>query len=89
MATAPVFNLRVDNDLFAGDDHGYTSGVQLTAVSPDLSRLAGRESLPGLPRWLGDRLGFLHGADPATEQRNLVLRIEQRIYTPEDPTGRT
>ncbi|MGY0560448.1 MULTISPECIES: lipid A deacylase LpxR family protein [unclassified Luteimonas] len=85
-ASGPIVNLRIDNDMFAGDDQGYTSGVQFTVVSPNLSGPASGDNLPRLPGWLDNKLAFLHGRNEDAEQRNLVLRIEQRIYTPEDPT---
>ena len=78
----PTVNLRVDNDLFASQDRGYTSGVQLTLVSPNLADYTIDPNLPRLARWLNDGLEFMRPAD--AEQRNMVLRIEQRIYTPTD-----
>lgn len=81
---APVVSLRVDNDLFASRDQDYTSGVQLGLVSPNLLDYTTDPCLPRLARWLNQGLDFLgpEGAD----QKNMVLRIEQRIYTPTDWT---
>lgn len=82
-AASGIVNLRLDNDWFAGKDQGYTSGLQLTAVSAPLSGAGCATDLPRLPCWLDRRLGFLRGKH--TSARNLVLGIEQRIYTPDDP----
>lgn len=79
----PIINLRVDNDLFAGQDQGYTSGVQLTAVSPNLADYTTDPGLPPLARWFNRHLAFLDSGD--ADERNMVLRIAQGIYTPGDP----
>ncbi|MGY0799604.1 lipid A deacylase LpxR family protein [Lysobacter sp. A286] len=80
---AATVNLRVDNDLFASRDRGYTSGIQLTVVSPNLADYTADTNLPRFARWLNDNFEFMQPA--GAEQQNMVLRIEQRIYTPTDP----
>jgi hypothetical protein len=78
-----AFGLFVENDVFALSDGGYTSGVDLVWLSPELGSGRGRT-----PRWvdkLSRRLapGFKQGAG-----RCASFSISQRMYTPEDITRR-
>lgn len=83
--------LRVENDLFAGTDRNYTNGVALALVSHDID---GRLLTDCLPPPLGLYVRFLETLDPGFRQRagaesatqNVVLRIGQSMYTPEDKT---
>ncbi len=83
--------LRVENDLFAGTDRNYTNGVALALVSHDID---GRLRTDCLPPPLGLYVRFLDTLNPGFRQRagaesatqNVVLRIGQSMYTPEDKT---
>ena len=76
-----TFSLYFENDLFANTDQGYTNGIKLSWISPDLTGYAESGKLPdwSLPyvRWLPfiNEPGF---------QRNVALCMGQNIYTPED-----
>lgn len=74
---------RLDNDLFARQDQGYTSGLQIKAVTPNLDHEAGDACLSPPVRWLNRRLEWL--SPERYEQRNLVFGLGQAIYTPRDP----
>ncbi len=81
--------LRVENDLFNGTDRNYTNGVALMAVSRDLHGALRPECLPrtiglyaGLIGWADP--GFWRDAGDASASQNLVLRLGQAMYTPED-----
>lgn len=83
--------VRLENDLFAGTDRDYTNGVAVSLVSHDIE---GRLRADCLPRPLGLYVRFLDAIDPGFRQRagdesatqNVVLRIGQSMYTPEDKT---
>lgn len=49
-STPPAVNFRVDNDLFGGQDQGYTNGAQLSFVSPNLNDYTDDPCLPRLAR---------------------------------------
>jgi len=76
-----TFSLYFENDIFAGTDQGYTNGIKLSWISPDLTGYAESGKLPdwSLPyvRWLPfiNEPGFQH---------NVVLCMGQNMYTPED-----
>ena len=76
-----TFSLYFENDLFADTDQGYTNGIKLSWISPDLTGYAESGKLPdwSLPfvRWLPfiNKPGF---------QRNVALCMGQNMYTPED-----
>lgn len=84
--------LRLENDLFAGTDRNYTNGISLALVSHDIEGSEGRLRTDCLPRPLGLYVRFLDAVDPGFQQRasvesatqNLVMRIGQAMYTPED-----
>ena len=59
-----AFGIHFENDLFADTDQQYTSGIKLTAVSPDLtSAFRDRPELPGWARYRTPVRGlFLCGA---------------------------
>ncbi len=81
--------LRLENDLFAGSDRNYTNGVALALVAHDI---AGGLRMDCLPRPLGLYVRFLDPVNPGFWQRagaesatqNVVMRIGQAMYTPED-----
>ena len=80
---------RLDNDFFAGTDNNYSHGLALALISHDIGGTRRPRCLPG-PLNLYTRLlgrldpGFWsdNGNDSATQ--NLVVRVGQSIYTPED-----
>lgn len=76
-------NLRVDNDLFGGQDQGYSSGVQLSLVSPNLMSYTDDPCLPRSARLLNRYLQRL--TSERFEQQNMVVTIGHAIFTPGDP----
>lgn len=83
-AYPPIVNLRVDNDLLASQDQGYSSGVQLSLVSPNLRDYRDDPCLPWLARRINAHLTRLQPAG-GWDQANMVVRFGQGIFTPEDP----
>lgn len=78
----PIVNLRVDNDLLGGQDQGYSNGVQLTLVSPNLRDYTNDPCIPRLARWVNQYLAALQ---PETfEQQNMIATFAQGIFTPTD-----
>ena len=82
----PMVSLRVDNDLFAGRDEGYTSGVGLTLVSPNLRDYVDDPCLPAPARLVNRYLEWLQ--PEGFEQQNMVVTVGQGIFTPGDGTRR-
>ncbi|MCF7220420.1 lipid A deacylase LpxR family protein [Marilutibacter chinensis] len=78
----PIVNFRVDNDLFGGQDQGYSNGVQLTLVSPNLRDYTGDPCLPPLAHWVNRHLEALQPA--RFEQQNMIATFAQGIFTPTD-----
>lgn len=84
-------SVRLENDMAAGTDSNYTNGAALTLASHDLQ---GSPQLDCLPRPLRGYTRFLAWIDPGfwrdtgttTASRNVVVRIGQSMYTPEDGT---
>jgi lipid A 3-O-deacylase len=74
--------LRSDNDVLAGRDQGYSSGLHLKAATPDL-RPGDERCLGAAARWLHEHLSDL--SPTHFEQRNLVFGMGQVIATPSDP----
>jgi hypothetical protein len=73
--------LRVDNDFFAHQDEGYTSGLQLQAASPDLPPDGDEACLDPIGRWLQASFGaWLRPR--GSGQANLLYGAQQSIYTP-------
>jgi hypothetical protein len=81
----PTVNFRVDNDLFSGQDQGYSSGVQLTLVSPNLADYTDDPCLPRLARWFNRYLDALT-PDRDFEQKNMVVTLGHALFTPTDFT---
>lgn len=80
----PVVNFYLENDLFADQDQGYTNGVRLSFVSPNLVDYTSDPCLPRLGRWLN---GFLSRLYPGEhDQQNMVFTIGHAMYTPTDFT---
>lgn len=61
----PTVNFRLDNDLFGGQDQGYTNGAQLTLVSPNLEDYTDDPCLPATARRLNQFLGGWRRARPS------------------------
>lgn len=83
--------VRLENDLFAGTDRNYTNGVALALVSRDMSGRLRPECLPGplglYTRFIGwANPGFWSNAGAASASQNVVMRVGQAMYTPEDKT---
>lgn len=83
--------LRLENDLFAGTDQNYSNGVALALVSHDIEGRLRPECLPP-PLGLYTRFlawanpGFWTGSGASSATQNVVMRIGQSMYTPEDET---
>lgn len=82
----PTVNFRVDNDLFGGQDQGYSNGVQLTLVSPNLVDYTDDPCLPRLARWINRHVSAL--TPEGFEQQNMVVSFAQGIFTPTDYSRR-
>lgn len=80
----PIVSVRVDNDLFANQDQGYTSGVQLTLVSPNLADYTDDPCLPRPARLLNRYLDIVQ--PEGFDQQNMIVRVTQGIFTPGDPS---
>ena len=84
------FTARLENDLFAQTDKNYTNGVALTAISQDITGRPDPGCLP-LPVGLFARLiglidpEFWGESKSSAQSRNVVVKVGQSMYTPEDP----
>lgn len=79
-AAGGTYSLYMENDLFAGTDRQYTSGVKLAWSSGNLASLSDTPyATPLLPVF--NRVPLFN--DEAF-QKNLVLALGQNIYTPDD-----
>jgi len=75
---AGTVSIYFENDLFAGTDHYYTNGVNISWASKDLSKFSDtRSSSPLLP--ILERIAFINRAD---FQKNITFSLGQNIYTP-------
>ena len=82
----PVVNLRVDNDIFGSQDQGYSNGLQLTLVSPNLRDYTTDPCIPRFARWVNRHLSALQ--PKGFEQRNMIGTFAQGIFTPTDYSRR-
>lgn len=80
----PTVNFRVDNDLFGHQDQGYSNGVMLTLVSPNLKDYTDDPCLPRLARWINRHLEAV--TPEGFDQQNMVVSFAHGIFTPTDPT---
>lgn len=85
-SSPPVANLRIDNDLFGAQhqDQGYSNGLELTLVSPNLRDYTSDACLPAPARVLNRWLRWLHPAE--YEYQNMVVGFGQALFTPVDYT---
>ena len=75
-----TFSTYIENDLFAGTDRYYTSGVKLSWSSADLEKFSDTPyASPFLP--LFEMLPYINETG---YQKNLVFALGQNIYTPDD-----
>ncbi len=75
-----TLGIYIENDLFAGTDRYYTSGVKLSWSSPDLAQLSDTPyASPLLP--LFDAIPYINEKG---FQKNLVFAFGQNIYTPDN-----
>lgn len=82
----PTVNFRLDNDLFGGQDQGYSNGAQLSLVSPNLEDYTNDPCLPATARRLNQFLGWL--APSKAEQKNMMVTFAQGIFTPKERSQR-
>lgn len=75
-----TFGSYLENDLFAGTDRYYTSGVKLSWSSPDLENLA---DTPYASPFLS-LFSVLPYINEKGYQKNLVFALGQNIYTPDN-----
>lgn len=80
----PVVNFYLENDLFSDQDQGYTNGVRLSFVSPNLVDYTSDPCLPRAGRWLNRFLARL--SPQQHDQQNMVFTIGHAMYTPVDFT---
>lgn len=78
----PTVNFRIDNDLMGNQDQGYSNGVQLTLVSPNLTDYTDDPCLPHLARLINRRLAKL--APTQFDQQNMVVTFGHALFTPTD-----
>lgn len=77
-----IVNFRIDNDFLGGQDQGYTSGLMLMLVSPNLADYTDDPCLPGMARALNRYLAWLY--PQGFEQQNMVFTLGQGLFTPTD-----
>ncbi|MCW8870519.1 MAG: lipid A deacylase LpxR family protein [Proteobacteria bacterium] len=83
--------LRLENDSFTDTDQNYTNGVSLTMVSHDIHGQLRPECLSVPSRLF---MGFIQRMNPgfwndmnySADSQNVVFRLGQSMYTPEDFT---
>lgn len=75
----------LDNDLFAGQDDGYTNGIRLSFVSPDLDNFVDDKRLPGWLRSVNKRIRLLRPeSNQETDALNMLVTAGQQMYTPDE-----
>jgi lipid A 3-O-deacylase len=81
-----LVSFQLENDLFAGTDSQYTSGVKLTWVSPNLASDFNDPLLPSWVRCSTQRLRHVLEwfLPPEASARNVVVTVGQAMYTPAD-----
>jgi len=86
-ANTSSLHLQIENDILSGSsqDQGYSSGVRIDWVSPNLSS-DGSDCLPATARTLDRALHWLQPGGDA--QRNMIMAFEHMLFTPQDKTSR-
>lgn len=79
-----AMSLRVDNDLFGGrdQDQGYSNGLQISTVSPNIAEDKDDPCSPIIARSLNHYLDWLQPG--RYDQRNMVVSLQHALYTPTD-----
>ena len=79
-------SLRMDNDAFGSEsqDHGYSNGLALTMVSPDMAGRGNDACLSFLTRSVNRFVEWTHPDGFA--QQNMLAGVSHGIYTPDDKT---
>lgn len=73
----------LDNDLFSGQDDGYTNGIRISAVSPDVRDFETDKLLPPWLRKVNKGLNLFRKEDVDLTQR-MVFTLGQQMYTPDE-----
>ena len=73
--------VRLDNDVFAGTDRGYSNGTEVGVVSATVDDFQDG-SLSAATRWLNRRLEWLQPEGYA--YNNMVVTLGQGMFTPSD-----
>lgn len=73
--------LRIDNDIFAGSDRGYSNGINVGFLSQTVDDFDDSR-LPASYRWLNHGLGWLQPRE--WDQYNMALTVGHGIFTPGD-----
>jgi lipid A 3-O-deacylase len=73
--------VRLDNDVFAGTDRGYSNGTEIGFVSATVDDFQDA-SLSASSRWLNRRLAWLQPERYA--YNNMVVTLGQGMFTPND-----
>jgi len=76
-----AINLRIDNDLFAGSDRGYSNGIEIGFLSQTVEHFQDKR-LPTGYRWLNRGLGWLQ--PKGFSEYNMALNVGHGIFTPGD-----
>jgi lipid A 3-O-deacylase len=79
--------LNVENDLFAGTDREYTSGVKASWASGNLDDYLNDPCLPAILKRINRFDSFVGRGDYTG--RNMVVSLAQQIFTPRDRTRTT
>jgi hypothetical protein len=73
--------VRLDNDVFAGTDRGYSNGTEFGFISPTVPGFQD-SSLSPSTRWLNRKLQWLQ--PEGYEYNNMVITLGQSMYTPSE-----
>jgi lipid A 3-O-deacylase len=69
------FSFLLENDLFADSDQNYTNGIQLGAISPDLTEYRDSDKLP---KWSLPLIQMLPFINEDGLQRNIGFSLGQK-----------
>lgn len=81
-------NVRFNNDMFGGmgQDQGYSNGVMISVVSPNVVDFIEDPCLPELVRGLNRWLQAIH--PEGIDEQNMMFDFGQGLFTPTDRTRR-